>query len=114
MLPRIDIFKIVLFTPRIICFNESFVPLSKFTATQKPVAVLWNEVISGRKQEDIVSAFCAFLLERRDDRNIVIWTDNCSSQNKNRALMTFLVQIINSNEITVEKIIIKYLEPGHT
>lgn len=44
----------------------------------------------------------------------MLWADNCSSQNKNWAFITFLVQIINSDEISAETITIKYLEPGHT
>ena len=40
--------------------------------------------------------------------------DNCTSQNKNWAFFTFLVQIINSQVIRATKITIKYFEPGHT
>ncbi|KAG5858450.1 hypothetical protein JTB14_009918 [Gonioctena quinquepunctata] len=38
MLPRADMFKEVIFTPRIIAFNESFVPVGKFTKSVKPLA----------------------------------------------------------------------------
>ena len=65
MLPRMESIKTVLFTHRIMTFNESFVPLGDKT-TEKPVAVLWHEAVAGRKKEDIVSAFHAFLLARRD------------------------------------------------
>lgn len=44
MLPRIDMFKKVLFNQRIIVFNESFVPVGK-KAKIKPFACLWHECI---------------------------------------------------------------------
>ena len=59
MLPRIDMFKIVVFTPRIIVFNESFEPLGE-DSQYMPVACLWHEAITGRKKEDLVSTFYAF------------------------------------------------------
>lgn len=114
MLPRMDMFKIDMFCPRIIAFNESFLPLGPSTNYSKPFAVLWHEAVSGRKQEDIISASRAFFLSKRDCSEITVWVDNCSSQNKNWAFFTFLAHIINSSDISGTKIIIKYLEPGHT
>lgn len=115
MLPRIEMFKAVIFCPRIIAFNESFVPLGPTKAPSlQPFAAVWHEATSGRKQEDIISTYKAFFLSKRDCTDIVVWTDNCSSQNKNWAFFTFLVQIVNSSEICAETISIKYLEPGHT
>ncbi|CAH2088926.1 unnamed protein product [Euphydryas editha] len=55
MLPRLDMFKVVMFCPRIIAFNESFVPLG--SSKEKPFAAVWHEAISGRKQEDIISTY---------------------------------------------------------
>lgn len=114
MLPRMDQFKAAVFCPRIIAFNESFVPIGSATANNLPFAVVWNETISGRNQEDIISAFRAFLIHNRDVRHIVLWMDNCSAQNKNWALFTFLVDIINSDLISAQTICFKYFEPGHT
>lgn len=113
MLPRVDTFKKVIFTKRLSLYNESFVPLGKKSPVN-PFAVLWHEGISGRNQEDIISAFYAFLKKQRDLKSITIWLDNCSSQNKNWALLSFLVYIINSSDINAENIIINYFEPGHT
>lgn len=86
MLPRADMFKEVIFIPRIIAFNESFVPVGKFTKTVKPLAVIWHECVSGRKKEDLISTFHAFLSKNRDIRNITIWLDNCAAQNKQTGL----------------------------
>lgn len=113
MLPRIDSFKKVLFTKRIVVYNESFVPLGKKSKTV-PLAVLWHEATSGRNREDIISTFYTFLLKNRDKKEIIIWLDNCSSQNKNWALYTFLVYVINSNDIAAQSIELLYFEPGHS
>lgn len=82
MLPRLDQYKVALFTPRIIAFNESFVPVGKKQVGVKPVAAVWHEGVAGRKKEDI-STFHSFFLENRDFANITLWLDNCSTQNKN-------------------------------
>lgn len=48
-----------MFCPRIIAFNESFVPLG--SSKEKLFAAVWHEAVSGRRQEDIISTFRAFL-----------------------------------------------------
>lgn len=114
MLPRMDQFKRCIFCPRIITFNESFVPLGKSIGNNVPYAVLWNETVSGRSQEDIISAYRSFLIQKRDVNHIVLWADNCSAQNKNWAFICFLVNIVNSPLIAAQSITVKYFEPGHT
>ncbi|KAK4875390.1 hypothetical protein RN001_011812 [Aquatica leii] len=90
MLPRLDMFKKVIFTQRISVFNESFVPLK------------------------IISSFNAFFLHYRDIKHYVLWVDNCSEQNKNWTLLSFLVYIVNSDAIAAVDICITCFEPGHT
>ncbi|KAJ8939102.1 hypothetical protein NQ314_011233 [Rhamnusium bicolor] len=115
MLPRLDQYKIAIFTPRIIVFNESFVPVGKNQRHLKPIAALWHEGIAGRKKEDLISAFFSFFfLENRSAKKINLWLDNCSAQNKNWAFFSFLVFAVNSSEIAAEEITIKYFEPGHS
>lgn len=113
MLPRIDVFKTVLFTRRIIAFNESFVPLGS-NPLHNPVAVLWHEGIAGRRKEEIVSTFHAFLIQHRDAHHVKLWLDNCAAQNKNWCLFSFFVYVINSDEVAAESIQLKFFEPGHT
>lgn len=113
MLPRIDQFKKVLFCQRIVVFNETFAPIDRHQNIN-PFACLWYECISGRKKEDIISAFHAFFLHHRDELNFVIWLDNCAGQNKNWTLMSYIVKIINSSHIAAQSITLRYLEPGHT
>lgn len=114
MLPRLEMYKKAIFTQRLIAYNESFVPIGKITAERFPFAVLWHEAISARNQEDIISAFKAFFIHNRDVKHFVLWLDNCSSQNKNWAIFSFLIYIINYQGISAETITIKYFEPGHT
>lgn len=45
---------------------------------------------------------------------IVLWLDNCSSQNKNWMLFLYLILLINSADIQVQEITLKYFESGHT
>ncbi|KAG5880621.1 hypothetical protein JTB14_020654 [Gonioctena quinquepunctata] len=47
MLPRMDQYKIVLFTPRIVIFNESFVPVGE-QKHLNAVAAIWHEGIAGK------------------------------------------------------------------
>lgn len=115
MLPRAEMFKEVIFIPRIVAYDESFVPIGEKNPKKiKPTAVVWHEGVSGRKKEDIISAFYSFILHHRDEDNITIWLDNCSAQNKNWALLCFIVHIVNSSRCNLKKLVIKYFEPGHT
>jgi len=92
MLPRIDMFKTVLFTRRIIAFNESFVPVGG-KQSLKPMAVIWHEAVAGQKKEDIISVFHEFFTACRDTEHIVLWLDNCTGQNKNWGLLSYLVYL---------------------
>ncbi|CAH1115776.1 unnamed protein product [Psylliodes chrysocephalus] len=113
MLPRIDGFKRVIFSKRLIVYNKSVVALGS-TKKLPPFAVLWNESICGRNKEEIIIAFFSIMLSQRDVNCFVFWLDNCLSQNKNWCLLTFLVRIINSAEISASEIVVNYFEPGHS
>ncbi|KAH9641232.1 hypothetical protein HF086_003219, partial [Spodoptera exigua] len=80
MLPRPDMFKVVMFCPRLLAFNESFVPLG--SSKEKSFAAVWHEAVSGRKQEDIISTYRSFSESKRDCGEVIVWTDNCTSQKK--------------------------------
>ena len=82
-------FKEIIFFPRIICFNESFVPLGK--QVKKPIVMIWQEAIAGRSQSDLISTFNKFLLLHRDINKITIWVNNCKAQNKNCSLSAVLL-----------------------
>lgn len=98
--------------PRVIAFNETFVPIGK--SQEKPIAFIWHEGISGRSKDDITSTFYKFLVSIRDAENVTIWLDNCAAQNKNWGLFSFITYIINSNEINLKELNLKYFQSGHT
>nr|XP_053621942.1 uncharacterized protein LOC128681791 [Plodia interpunctella] len=116
MLPRMDEFKTVMFCPRLIVFNQSFVPVGdkRLHGVGKTLGVLWHEAIAGRKKEDIISCFQAFFLENRDYKHVILWLDNCAAQNKNWCLFSYLVYLVNSKDVTIETVVLRYLEVGHT
>ena len=112
MLPRMNGVKTCAFTRRIIAFNETFAELGK---AKNNSTVVWNESVSGRSAADICSAFwCFFTKKLRDTKQIVLWCDNCTSQNKNWTMYTFLVMAVNSEKIAVDSIELRYLVSGHT
>nr|CAH7745500.1 unnamed protein product [Callosobruchus chinensis] len=114
MLPRCEMFKSVIFTGRLVAYNESFVPVGSKNKNVRPMAAIWHEAIRGRKKEDIISTFYKFFLEQRDRTKVVLWLDNCTAQHKNWAFLTFLVYIVNSPNTITTEIVVNYFESGHT
>lgn len=70
--------------------------------------------MAGRNKEEIISTFYNFVIHNRNARFIKLWLDNCASQNKNWALISFFVFIVNSKEIEADTIELNYFEPGHS
>lgn len=74
----------------------------------------------GRDDEDITSAFMHLmnLPNIKKYPNLVLWLDNCSAQNKNWTLYSAIVGFINNLELdssdNLNRITLKYFEPGHT
>ena len=48
------------------------------------------------------------------DQEITLRADNCSAQNKCWTMFTTLCWLVNREDVQVDRITIKYLEPGHT
>lgn len=113
MLPRVDGFKSVIFLKRLIAYNETYAPVGK-KSNLKPLLCVWHGAISNRNKEELVSSMYKFLKENRDCNIIHLWMDNCSSQNKNWCLYTFLINIINSDNIATQELNLWYFEPGHS
>uniref|UniRef100_A0A336KQD2 CSON014464 protein n=1 Tax=Culicoides sonorensis TaxID=179676 RepID=A0A336KQD2_CULSO len=109
-LPRMDSFKEAIFAPRIKTFNETFAEVGG----GKVVAVLWNESISGRKSEDILSTFDKVLNIHKNDEKVVFWLDNCTGQNKNWSLFIHICLIVNSKQFSIKQVEFKFFEAGHT
>lgn len=119
MLPCMPGVKTCVFTNRLVAFHETFAPMGQQAKKRYPkqvIAVMWHEAISGRSAADVTSAFVKAIHEMSQDaRDIVIWCDNCSGQNKNWYLFTSLVRVMNSNNHPLlHSVTLKYLETGHT
>ncbi|KAL0860407.1 hypothetical protein ABMA27_009801 [Loxostege sticticalis] len=102
MLPRMEEFKKVMFCPRMIVFNESFVPIGE------------KKAIENCQTFAAICCFRVFFLQNRDFKHLVLWLDNCASQNKNWTLYSYMIHLINSAEVSFDSITFKYLEVGHT
>lgn len=50
----------------------------------------------------------------RNLKKLTLWLDNCSSQNKNWDLIEYIALLINQPEVQLQRIELKYFEPGHT
>lgn len=113
LLPDMPKVKDSFFLSRLIAFNLTFAPVQKSTNVNS-TCVLWHEAWAGRDANNIVDAFATLLEKQRDLHHLVIWCDNCTSQNKNWILYTALVTLVNSQFSSIQTINLKYLTKGHT
>nr|XP_029734025.1 uncharacterized protein LOC109422949 [Aedes albopictus] len=113
-LPRLDGLKTVVFSQRLIAFNETFAPVGKYTQSTPVVACVWNEAVTGRASNDIIGCFHLVVNRFNNMEKLVLWLDNCAAQNKNWNLFLHLILLINSKNINLKELILKYFEPGHT
>lgn len=113
-LPRLEGLKTVVVSQRLVAYNETFAPGGSYAETQPVLPCLWTETTAGRASENILSTFIRFLKHHKTVREITLWMDNCSAQNKNWNLFGFLILFLNSAETDTKMLNIKYFESGHT
>ena len=99
------------FSRKLVVFNETFASPGKEGQT---TCVLWHEAEAGRSASNICSSFVEFVQKHRDKEEIILYADNCSSQNKNWTLLSALPRVVNSPSVATQSITLKYFEPGHT
>ena len=75
---------------------------------------LWDESITGRGGNEISSALlkCLTLQANSLKRNLVIWSDNCIGQNKNKMLLFLFIYLVATGKF--DKIEQKFLVSGHS
>ena len=115
MLPKIPGSKSAVFTQRICAYNETFSPIGKKIGDS--YAILWHQGVKGRDDEDITSAVVKFLANLHCDlKQLVIWMDNCTSQNKNWTIFSSMVKVMNLSQLNlnIEVVTFKYFEKGHS
>ncbi|KAL1375969.1 hypothetical protein pipiens_004550 [Culex pipiens pipiens] len=113
-LPRLDGLKTVVFSQRSLAFNETFAPVKAYAKSFPVVACVWSEEISGRGKCELLSCFYRVIRYYRNLKKLTLWLDNCSSQNKNWDLIEYIALLINQPEVQLQRIELKYFEPGHT
>lgn len=113
-LPRLDGLKTVVFSQRILAFNETFAPVGAYTSKFPVVACLWPESVCGRSSNDILSCFHRVILKYGHLEKLTLWLDNCSSQNKHWNFFQHIVLLLNKADISLKTVVLKYFEPGHT
>ena len=99
------------FAKKLVLFNETFASPSK---KGPKLCVIWHEGEAGRLASNLASSFVAFIQRNRDKKTVIIYSDNCCSQNKNWTLFSTLVRVVNDPKFGVQTVSFKYLEPGHT
>ena len=119
MLPSMPGVKSCVFVNRLVAYHETFAPLGdqhRKKHAKQVTSILWHKGISGRSAADVTSAFIKSIsMLAEDAKDIVIWCDNCSAQNKNWTLFTSITRYINSNAGVLPKTVtFKYLKTGHT
>lgn len=113
-IPRLEGLKSVIFAQRLLVFNETFAPVGDYAKSYPVVACVWDEPTAGRTANEILSCFSRIIENYKDKSKIVLWLDNCSAQNKNWNLFLYLILLINSPEVQVQELILKYFESRHT
>lgn len=78
---------------------------------------IWHETLSGRSGNDIASGLTIILKKVLEDlpetKRIILWSDACIPQNKNRMVSLAILKFMECNT-SIETITHKYSEPGHS
>lgn len=91
-----------------------------FDHVQKFLFVVEIRLINKKKiNEDFLfdmytQRYFIFFVFFRNSKNIIIWLDNCTAQNKNWELFVTILLLVNSVNVNIQKVSLKYFEPGHT
>lgn len=106
--------KTIVFSQRVVAFNETFAPIGAYARQYPVVACIWPESVGGRGANDILSCFQQVILKYGHLSKLTLWLDNCSAQNKNWNLFQHLALLLNNEDIRLKKVVLKYFESGHT
>lgn len=80
--------------------------------TSKAIMCMWHEGIAQRGSNEIISCILQVFNSYYYKRNLVIWSDNCSGQNKNRNMIFFLMYLVVIG--LFDQIEHKFLSSGHS
>lgn len=76
---------------------------------------IWHEASGGVSANEYSSIICFFiehhvLGDLNEGQNVVLYSDGCTSQNRNSTLSSALLHLTKTHKVTIEQ---KYLEKGH-
>lgn len=95
------------------CYHQTATVLE----TKKVYTAFWDESLAGRSGNDMASAWTeilsAILIDHPDTEEIVVWSDSCVPQNKNR-MMSMAALMLLKNHPNLKKLEHKYGEAGHS
>ena len=118
LMPKLEV-KEYYFKRKLILFNETFAHVGGGHPDDHSWVVLWTENEAGRKSFNVASAYFNFVQTICDGQmkieHLVLFADNCSSQNKNYTLVEALIRIMNDPHVHApDKLTLIFLEKGHT
>ena len=98
------------FKRRLNTFNFTVYDLN----THDGYCYVWNEAIASRGACEIASCLFSFIqdLSQKGKKKLIMYSDNCCAQNKNRYFVTMLWYALQ--KFRMQSITQKYLEKGHT
>lgn len=84
--------------------------------TGKSYFFMYDEVTAHKGQNEVISFLQHYFsnIMDRTVENVYIFSDNCSSQNKNYALTQYLYTVVTKNLYGIKNIIHRYPEAGHS
>ncbi|CAG9793858.1 unnamed protein product [Diatraea saccharalis] len=93
-------------------YNESIYE----SGTREGYCYLWGERDGKRGCNEIVTVLFKYLImvdQRGTHTEINLYSDSCAGQNRNRAMISMLIHFLKT-AITITRIKVTYLLPGHT
>ncbi|CAG9840695.1 unnamed protein product [Diabrotica balteata] len=100
------------FKTKLIVHNFTFFDLK----TSNGYCYIWHESAGGVTASDYASIICQFIVDHvkvdmKTDQKLIIYSDGCTSQNRNSILANALLNLSITLNINIEQ---KFLEKGHT
>lgn len=84
--------------------------------TGKSYFFMYNESVAKIGQNEVISFLYYYFknILSQNIKKVFLFSDNCSSQNKNKTLFQFLSAVVNSPMFPIKSITHRYPEPGHS
>lgn len=72
---------------------------------------VWDESLAGKGATEVTSCLNYYLKQLKDTNEVIFYSDNCPSQNKNKIVFSFYAWATKTYNM---KIVHRFLEQGHT